>query len=172
MSGLIGGIVLLGLVAGAIWFLFIRKPNEELVSGRKALGTYEIGLPVGDPKDHCELLVTPSTLNIRRGRFSLMDKTDGKPDWSYSIPLESVRGAHIEDHLSTSVARVLATGLVGFAWKRKERFLVVDYDNPSGMDVPLILTGIFSPERVVDSIVKAKAALATASTGSTASDAS
>jgi hypothetical protein len=36
--------------------------------------------------------------------------------------------------------RVIATGLLGLLWKKKDKFLVLDRDESSGLNVPVVLS--------------------------------
>ena len=50
-----------------------------------------------------------------------------EPD--FEIPLTSVTALQTADGQSISAGRVLATGLVGLAWKKKSHYLLVTYED-------------------------------------------
>ena len=57
--------------------------------------------------------------------------------------------------------RIVVTGPIGFFWKKKDKFLVLEWDDPSGLNVPIVLS-FNAAERALAEIQRAKISLRSA----------
>ena len=77
--------------------------------------------------------------------------------WCYRVPLDSLRSARLDTGERLVAMRVIVTGGLGLLWKKKDKFLVLEWDDPSGLNVPIVLS-FNSADQALSEIQVAKAA--------------
>ncbi|OGO50275.1 MAG: hypothetical protein A2148_06440 [Chloroflexi bacterium RBG_16_68_14] len=101
------------------------------------------GLPSAESGQTAALKVYDRSVFIwraRKGLISMEYDEKATREWSYEIPLESLRSARIETGDRLVAMRIITTGLFGLLWKKRDKFLVLEWDNPRGLNVPIILS--------------------------------
>lgn len=122
------------------------------------------GLPEAGNGQTAALMVSGQSIAVWRARKGIVStEYDEKAEreWSYEIPLESLHGARIETGERLTAMRIVVTGPIGFFWKKKDKFLVLEWDDPSGLNVPIVLS-FNAAERALAEIQRAKISLRSA----------
>jgi len=99
-----------------------------------------MGIPNAKSGQECAAKVYDRSILIWRARGVNEHDEKAPREWTYEIPLGSVHSARIETGERLVAMRIIATGIVGLLWKKKDKFLVLEWDEPSGLTVPVVLS--------------------------------
>lgn len=94
------------------------------------------GLSRGRPKQRVRVSVDRDKLLVSYGIPRLAPILG----WRESLPLSRIIALEIADKTHATIGRVLATGILAFAWKKHDRMLLIRY-SASGLESTFILAG-------------------------------
>lgn len=119
----------------------------------ESLGTSAPGRQLGHVYDARYVSGLPDAGSGQRVALAVKDREltiECGTKWGYEIPLETLRSARIETSDRLVAMRVITTGMFGLFWKKRDKFLVLECDDPSGLDVPIILSFNGANEALAD----------------------
>ena len=105
-----------------------KAKRQAIPISNRYLARYVSGFPVGKTGQEVNLGITDRALLVWR------------EGWSREIALKRLRTARLETGERLTAMRIITTGPIGFFWKKKDKFLVLEWDDPSGLNVPVILS--------------------------------